>query len=115
MRWPSGENVTPLSMSRTIICGVPPSTGSTVQIPLALRADAGFTKVDVISVRRKGQGTINRRCRRDNLSVTAGGNVAQPQALQAIIVLHVQDVLAVGGYRSLFSLPVFVIWVMVKF
>ena len=34
--------------------------------------------------------------RRQNLRVAAGWNVAQPQTAQAVVVLHVQNVLAVG-------------------
>src|SRR5258707_4435837 len=69
---------------------------SAIQIPLALRADAGLTEVNIVPVRREGESTVDSRCRRKYLSVTAGRNVAQPQARLAVIVLHIQDVLTVG-------------------
>src|SRR6185437_8055188 len=40
MRLPYGENVTPLSMSRTISCGIPPSTGARNRLNSVLTFDS---------------------------------------------------------------------------
>jgi len=77
---------------------------SAVEIPLTLRADAGFSEVNVIPIRRKGQGSVHSRRRWNDLRVAARRHVAQPQALHAIVVLHVQNVFAVWRNRSFLRL-----------
>ena len=84
-------------------CGVPPEHRSAVKVPLALSADASFAKINVIPVWRENQGVVDGGCRRDDLSIAARWHVAQPQALEAIIVLHIQNIFAVGRDCSLFG------------
>ena len=51
-----------------------------INIPFALGAESGFAKVDVVAVGREGECAIDGGGWGQNLRVTAGWDVAQPQA-----------------------------------
>ena len=68
------------------------------RVDLLLRFIAAH-EINVVSVRRKRQPRIARRDRRHDLGITPRGNVAQPQRLRAVLLHHVQQVLAVRRER----------------
>src|ERR1700691_274694 len=70
---------------------------STVQVLERAAADFRTNEIQVIAVRRKAQALVTHKCRSDDLGVAAGGNVAQPQALMAVVVDDVEDIFAVWG------------------
>ena len=53
-------------------------------------------EIDRITVGRKAHAPVAVLRWRNDLRVALGGNVAQPQALLAVLALHIQDVVSVG-------------------
>ncbi len=54
-------------------------------------------EVDVIAIGRESEAAVAGGCGRDNLRVAAGGNMTEPEGLQAIFVEDVEQVFSVGG------------------
>ena len=68
-----------------------------INIEIAVNGVLGFAEIDVISVRREKDIRDGVRGR-DNLRVAAGRDIAQPQAVLALVIHHREQVFAVGGY-----------------
>ena len=67
-------------------------------IEILQRPTSNFTthEVQVVAVGRKAQADIVHLRRRNDLGVAVGGDVADPEALQAVVIQHVEDVFGIG-------------------
>src|SRR6266566_8311569 len=93
---PSGEKVMFVSMSVTSFWGVPPSTGARWRYFSDRTSNFTTHEVQVVAVGRKAQADIVHLRRRNDLGVAVGGDVADPEALQAVVIQHVEDVFGIG-------------------
>src|SRR6266852_6176561 len=76
-------------------------TGSSAQHGSVVEGSDGLLRVvaahevDVIAVGRKSEAAVARSGGRDDLRVASGGNVAEPEGLQAILVENMEQVFSV--------------------
>src|ERR1051325_2373560 len=63
-------------------------------------------EIEITSVGRKSKAKIARWCRRDDLRIAAGLNVAELQRLQTVFFHHLGEIFSIGGNRSESSVAV---------